>query len=387
MDKNLDAPEFPQELVEKYTPWINAAWDKVDEKMRRVAKECYAQLPYTAENGKYDDMSKKTVYAWTNGFWPGLMWLLYIDTKQDVYRNTAENAEAILDKAFDEEYECLNHDVGFMWSLSSGVNYQLFGGLRSKLRTLKAAGVLASRFNANGGFIRAWNGENREGYTIIDCMMNIPLLYRASEITGDPRFSAIADSHAALTMHKHVRADGSVYHVLNFDPITGELLSYPPSQGYDSEKSAWSRGQAWAIYGFTLAYCHSHKIEYLDTAKRVSHYFIANLRQSNIPPCDFRAPKKPVYYDTSAGLIAACGMLEIARCVNVYEKELYFEAALAILKETAKQHVDFTAESQYIVEDSTEAYFHARHNIPMVYADYYFTEALYKLRGNQLLFW
>lgn len=379
---------LPQKILEENKQWLDSTWEKVDNKLSRVAVECRQKLPYTTVDGRYNDLSEKTVYGWTNGFWPGLMWLMYIETKNPTYRETAEIAENTLDRAFTTEfYECLNHDVGFSWDLSSGVQYRLLKAVKSKIRLMMAAGVLASRYNPNGGFIRAWNGEGKEGYTIIDCMMNLPLLYRATEVSGDPRYGAIAMKHADLTMKDHLRPDGSVYHVANHDPKTGELLGYPESQGYDAQMSSWSRGQGWALYGFVLSYIHTGKQCYLDTAKKIAHYFIAALPEDYVPRCDFRAPEEPVYYDASAGLIAACGLIELAKYTQEYEKELYLRPAIGILKAVEENHCDFTDKDQAIVQHSTEAYHSGKKNISMVYADYYFVEALYKLRGNSFLFW
>ena len=250
-----------------------------------------------------------------------------------------------------------------------------------------AAAALASRYNVNGGFIRAWNDEGADGWAIIDCMLNIPLLYWASDEIGDPRFRQIAMHHADKTMENFVRPDGSVYHVVEFDLNTGEVLRYPHTQGYEPNNSSWTRGQAWAIYGFVLSYIHTGKQEYLDTAKKVAHYFISAVcTEGYIPKCDFRSPDEPEYLDTSAGAIAACGLIEIAKVVPEYEKKLYIKAAIAILQAIEKEHCDFTLEKESIVQN-VMGYYTQGHQISTTYGDYYFVEAIYKLKGYNMLLW
>lgn len=255
---------------------------------------------------------------------------MYVGTKNEQYRKVAEHAELLMDGAL-KNYNRLDHDVGFLWHISAGVNYRLFGGEGSYNRAMFAANTLAARYNDAGKFIRAWNGENRQGWVIIDCMMNIPLLYWASQALDDPRFKYVAMNHADTAMLNHVRADGSVYHILTYDANTGELLGPVDGQGY-SPDSSWSRGQAWALYGFVLSYIHTGKQEYLDTAKKVAHYFIASVCDDYLPRCDFRSPAEPVIYDTTAGACAACGLLEIANCVPEHEKRMYVNAAMNLLQ-------------------------------------------------------
>ncbi|MCI9626146.1 MAG: glycosyl hydrolase family 88 [Clostridia bacterium] len=367
--------------------WIDEIWEKIDKKLKPVSQSSFDKLPYTTENGKYvEKKSGDGVCWWTNGFWPGLMWLMYVGTKDEQYRKTAEHAEELLDEAF-EDYDHLNHDVGFMWHISAGVNYRLFGGHKSKVRAMHAADILAARFNSSGKFIRAWNGD-LFGRVIIDCMMNIPLLYWASHETGDPRYKYVAMSHADTTLKTHLRADGSVHHIVDLDIVTGEPVEAFGGQGYELG-SAWSRGQSWALYGYILSYIHTQKQVYLDAAKRVAHYFIANTAEYGVPLCDFRAPQEPVIYDTTAGACAACGLIEIAKNVPEHEQHLYMKAALRILKALEKDFCDWSDKEDSILQKGTEAYHSpdSSKHIPIIYGDYFFTEAIYKLKGFDMLFW
>lgn len=366
--------------------WVDEIWAKIDNKLKTVAPLNKDKIPYTTVDGVYNDMAKEDITWWTNGFWPGMMWLMYVGTKNEMYKEVAENAEKMLDAAF-EEYDHLHHDVGFMWHISSGINYRLFGGKKSRVRTSIAADMLASRYNASGKYIRAWN-EDKVGWVIIDCMMNIPLLYWASEEYKDPRFKYIAMNHADTVMKTHIRPDGSVNHIVDLDPVTGEPKEAFGGQGYELG-SSWSRGQAWAIYGYVISYIHTGKQEYLDTAKRVAHYFIANVCDDWLPKADFRCPDEPVIYDSTAGACTACGLLEIARVVPEHEKKLYLNVAMNLIKAMEKNFCNWTEEEQSILQMGTEAYFcrpQGKH-AAIIYGDYYFIEAIYKLKGFDMLFW
>ncbi|NLB80752.1 MAG: glycosyl hydrolase family 88 [Clostridiaceae bacterium] len=364
--------------------WVDQTWQKIEKKLSITSKRTDNNLlVYTTENNRF--VNKRGIFWWTNGFWPGILWLMYSQTKDESYKKIANNLEVILDEAL-SNLEHLHHDVGFMWLLSSVANYKLTGNPQSKKRALTAANILAARFNIAGNFIRAWN-EDRFGWAIIDCMMNIPLLYWATEQTQDPRFKHIAQGHANRTLETFIRPDGSVNHINVFGPETGEFVESLGGQGYGLG-SSWTRGQAWAIYGFILSYIYTKEQKYLDAAKSVSHYFIAALASKDdfVPDCDFRAPKEPIYKDTTAGVIAACGMIEISKNVPEFEKDLYLNSAMKILKQTEQRYADWSEQEDSIVQAGTESYNNG-HNIPIIYGDYFFIEAISKLRGNDILFW
>lgn len=369
--------------------WIDNVWEKLDKKLSRTAVSSRDKLPYTTLNGEHDNRVLTNPNWWANGFWAGLMWLMYAGTKKDDYKTTAERAEELLDSGL-FNFEGTDHDVGFMWHISSGINYRLTGNEKSKNRALYAAANLASRYNIKGGFIRAWNehdGIDAKGWSIIDCVMNIPLLYWASRHLNDDRFRYIAESHADMVMRDHVRPDGSVHHIVVHDPVTGEVLETPEGQGY-AVNSAWSRGHAWAIYGFVLSYIHTNEVKYLDTAKRCAHYFIAALGDDYIPRCDFRAPEEPVIYDATAGAIAACGLLEISKNVPELEKKIYFSVAEKLIKTLEERCCNWDDGEDSILQLGTGGYHKkSTHHIPIIYGDYFFAEAIYKLKGFKMLFW
>jgi len=381
-------------LSESDKDYFKSIWDNIDKKMKKVSVRSYDKIPYTSNGGVHDDKALKDIDWWTNGFWGGMMWILYLQTKNEQYKNTALNAEKMLRKVFEERAINLHHDVGFMWNITSGVHYRIDGDKIAMNDELLAAFTLASRFNIKGGYIRAWNNwlseDNNTGWTIIDCMMNVPLLYRASKIVGDDRFIHIAKAHADKTMENHIREDGSVKHIVEYNPHTGEFVKEYGGQGY-GEGSSWSRGQAWALYGFVLSFIHSGEKKYLDTAKKVANYFISCISNEKdyLPLCDFRAPKEPVIYDSTAGCCAACGLIELANCVDEYEKDLYLDAAVKMLKAITDKFVDFSEDTDSLVLYGTERYTSGIH-IPIIYGDYFYVEAIYKLineKKNDILMW
>lgn len=354
---------------------------RVEKKLKIMAPEIGANFPTSSNiTGEWDPKGKNAyISGWTNAFWPGMMWLMYIKTGDEMFKKYAEGCEDKLDEAFDI-FTGIHHDVGFMWSLSALADYKITGNEKSKARAMHAATILAGRFNHRAKYIRAWDHSSLR-WAIIDCMMNIPLLCWATEETDDPRFLHIAEAHADTVMKSFVRGDGSVNHIVEFDPETGDVIATHGGQGF-GVGSSWSRGQAWAIYGFALAYLNTGKQEYLDTAKRVAHYFIANLEPGKLPLLDFRAPAEPVYYDASAASIAACGLIEIANCVGEYEQGIYERAAMQLLR-VLDENCNYKEDELRLLENSSSSYRHPKgSNMPWIFGDYYLVEALMKLHGN-----
>ena len=370
----------------EYCEWAEEIYQKICIKMKAQAQRIGTDIPYIPENGRYKDMGKEGIHWWTNGFWPGMLWQMYHATQEELYKETARGVEKRLDQALNH-YSGLTHDVGFMWLHASVADYRLTGDEEAKERGLKAAGVLASRYNPVGQYLLAWNG-NRPGHMIIDCLMNLPLLYWASRETGDPRFSLIAEKHTDTALKYIVREDGSCNHIVILDPVTGEFTDNPGGQGY-GKGSSWSRGQAWAVYGFVLGYKYTGKIEYLEASKRVAHYFLANAAMTDyVPLLDFRAPKEPVYYDTTAGVIAACGLLALAEVVDIFEKSLYAEGALKILKAIEAKYCNWNPEEDSIVDFGSAKYHREEdREVPIIYGDYFFIEGVLRLLEKSFLIW
>ncbi|MFD2728404.1 glycoside hydrolase family 88 protein [Enterococcus camelliae] len=369
--------------------WANETFAKIHHKLTLQVQRVGEKIPYIPDmqSGKYEeDMATTDPVWWTNGFWAGILWQMYHATGNEQYREVAEENEKRLDKAFDI-FNGLHHDVGFMWLHTAVANYRLTQNERSKTRGHHAAQLLAGRYNPRGKYIRSWN-RDRAGWVIIDSMLNIPLLYWAEKEIQDPRFRFIAEDHANKVMNNLVRPDGSVNHIVVFDPTNGDLLETPAGQGYASG-SSWSRGQSWAIYGFALSYVHTHNQAYLDTAKKVAHYFISEVEKNKwIPLVDFRAPKDPVMIDTSAGMIAACGLLEIANHVPDLEKELYQDAAIKLLRTIEQRYSIWDERKDGLISGATGSYHEDRWTeVPIIYTDYYFVEGILRLLDKDFLIW
>lgn len=357
--------------------------EKVEKKLSIMADNIGANFPYTShEDGFHPLGDGANIYDWTTPFWPGMMWLMYVKTGDEKYRKIAEGCEDKLDKALDDFRE-VQHDVGFIASLTCIANYKLTGNERSLRRAEHKAHILAGRYNPAGKFIKAWD-TSAPGRIIIDCMMNLPLLYWASKTLykgTDPRFDVIGRAQADKAMEILIRGDGSANHMANLDPITGECLALPAGQGY-AEGSCWTRGQGWALYGFVLSYLNTGETKYLDVAKQVAHYFMVNVEPGKLPAIDFRSPKEPELFDASAASIAACGLIEIANSVSEYERDIYLDGAMRLLR-ALYDNCDFTEENLVLLNNCSSEY-HAPtgHHKPWIYGDYYLVEALMKLYGN-----
>ena len=383
-------------------------WNNVYEKLVAKTKaECErtgSAIPYTPVDGRYVDLQAGAgISWWTNGFWSGLLWQMYNATQDENYKNAACDVEKRMDEAF-EKFLGLHHDVGFQWLHTSVANYRLTGDTDARRRGLHAAFILAGRYNPAGKFIRAWN-QDKTGWSIVDTMMNLPLLYWASNELDDPRFAYIANSHADTCMNTILRPDGSCHHVVDLDPHTGEMLDpfesikEPIGKGTDPRTggqgygpgSSWSRGNSWALYGYALCYHYTKEQRFLDAAKRIAHYFISNLALNDwLPLVDFRAPAEPVLYDSSAGMIAACGLLEIAEHVPELEKHMYTESAHKVIMACEKKFCNWDNNVDGIMYGGTAAYKSqgaGTDGTSLIYGDYFFIEAVLRVLGKGFRIW
>lgn len=367
--------------------WYDKAWEQVVTKIDRVSERIEDTFPHVSIEGKYD--SQRSGW-WTAGFWPGSLWSVYKQEKNEKLAKYAISCEEKLDYDLNN-FLGIHHDVGFMWILSSVAHYKILKDEDARRRALIAASHLAGRFNIKGNFIRAWNDnvlEDSQGVAIIDCMMNIPLLYWASEELNDPRFKHIAMAHTETVMKEFIRDDGSVHHIVCFDPNTGERVGALGGQGY-SEDSAWARGAAWAIYGLAIGYGYTKERRYLEKAKQVAHFFLANLPEDKVPCWDFRAPKEQRDgKDTSAAACAASGLIELCKYLEDYEKDLYLNHAEQILKSLYENYGAWDEDEEALIKMGTVNYMRNKFiNTPIIYGDYFFIEAITKLRGEKEIFW
>ncbi len=368
---------------------------KIDKKLMASIRRNKGAIPAVTLNGHYDNRADSNkefgvddgLCWWTNGFWGGIANLMYFWTGNPVYMDVVKEDEELLDRCYTPSlFPGLHHDTGFMWLPLSVARYMQDKNEESKNRGLMAATVLAGRFNPEG-FIRAWNdnnGNKRLGWSIIDSMMNISLLYWATAVTADPRFAKIATIHASTTMKNAVREDGSVRHITEYDPQTGKYVCEHGGQGY-AEGSAWTRGQSWGIYGFLNAYKHTGKKEFLDTSEKIAEFAISHIPGSYHIPVDYLQPEEPAIEDSTAAAITASALIDLAKETG---KKKYMEVAVRLLEVLDEDRSDYSADTDGILLKCTGSY-HGTwdREIGFVYADYYYIEALLKLENKCLMIW
>ncbi len=373
-------------LTKEEKTWVEATLKKITDKMVPVTARNRDRIPYTTEGGKFDDKSESEITWWTNGFWGGEMWQLYQLTGNEMFKEEAIKVEEKLDRVLMIS-EGLDHDNGFKWLPTSVIRYKLEKNKDSLNRAMLAAGNMAGRFNIAGNFIRAWNNwddVDRRGFAIIDCMMNLPLLYWASEETTDPRFKMMAVAHADTAMKTFVRQDGSVNHIVVFDPFTGEMKESLGGQGY-GVGSSWTRGQSWGIYGFALSCRYTGDRNYLETSRKIADDVLSAMPESYLVPIDYRQPEDVDLEDSTAAAITASGLIELAGLLGDEEGEdKYLDAALKLLKTLDEKRISWGLETDNLLNNCAVDYHGDGHNMSIIYGDYYFIEAVMKLAGKAL---
>lgn len=284
-----------------------------------------------SENGFYQPTPNVN---WTTGFWTGQLWLAYEWSRDDAFAKAGSiQAESFL-KRIEDKVEVDHHDMGFLYSPSCVAAYKLAGDEIGKKAAIKAADQLISRFQPVGQFIQAWGPMNQpENYRfIIDCLLNLPLLYWASEETNDTKYRDIAEKHIHTAIANVIREDYSTWHTFFMNMETGEPDHGATCQGY-RDGSAWARGQAWGVYGCALAYRYTKREEYVEDFKHVTGYFLDHLPDDLVPYWDLEftdgsgEPK-----DSSSASIAACGMLEMANYLPEEEAAYYRSIAKKIME-------------------------------------------------------
>lgn len=321
---------------------------------------------------------------WTSGFFPGELWHLYEYTQNNFWKKKAQQHTDMLER---EKMNGKTHDMGFKMYCSYGNGYRLTQDERYKEILLQSARTLSTRFKPQAGIIRSWDHSRKKWDcpVIIDNMMNLELLFWATRESKDSTFYHIAVSHARTTMKNHFRPDNSCYHVIDYDTISGKVLKKNTHQGL-SHESAWSRGQAWALYGYTMCYRETKLPEFLQQAKNVEEYLFnhPHMPADYIPYWDFDAPNIPNEpRDASAATIIASALYEL----SLYDSEntgRYKERADKILENLTKNYRSATGKNNgFLLLHSTGTKpSDVEVDVPIVYADYYFIEAL--LRKDKL---
>ena len=317
---------------------------------------------------------------WTSGFPAGSFWLLYERTKDQAWRTAAESWTAALTS---QQTRTDTHDVGFIINCSFGNGYRLTQTASYKTVITTAAGSLASRFNATVGCTRSWDFGSWMFPVIIDNMMNLELLYRATALGGDARYKMIGATHAATTRTNHFRADASSYHLVDYNPTTGAVIKKQTNQGL-ADESAWARGQAWGLYGFTMSYRETNDARFLDQATRIADFYTQSARMpaDGVPYFDFDAPIRddvPDYRDASAGAIAASGLFELAQFASGAAAERYRAFAIKAVRSlsSTSYRAATGTNNQFLLMHSVGNYpQNDEVDVAINYADYYYLEAL-----------
>ena len=334
--------------------------------------------PRTVENGQFKMVGSRD---WTSGFFPAELWYFYQYTKDKKWLELAKKYTEDIKK---EQFNKGTHDLGFMVYCPFGNGYRLTGDPAYRDVIIQAAKSLSTRFNAKAGVIKSWdhNGDKWKYPVIIDNMMNLELLFEATKFTGDSSFYKIAVSHANTTLKNHYRPDFSSWHVIDYDTLTGNVRNKLTAQGYSNE-SAWARGQAWGLYGYTLCYRYTKNPVYLKQAEAIAKFILNNPTQNKdlVPYWDYNAPNIPnAPRDASAAAITASAFYELA---NYSKAAQYKELADKILASLTNSYRSPIGKNYGFILEHSTGHLPAKSEIdvPINYADYYYLEALLRSKG------
>lgn len=330
---------------------------------------------------------------WTAGFFPGSIWLLY---QRSLKRQLSAKSDEILRWALHwqqgleaQQHNSTTHDLGFMIMPSFCRDYELRGSSSSKEIIIQAGRSLSSRWSEKVQCLRSWDQSVSKRFNfvdasvdflvIIDNMMNLDLLYVTSHLTGDAEFARRATAHARKTLKYHIRHDNSTYHLVNYDPETGVPKGFYTVQGY-ADDSCWSRGQAWALYGFAVAYKYTRDAEFLLAAVRLAEYFCSRVPGDGAVYWDFDAPQSPALLDTSAAMIACSGMLLICQLAGNRQFVSTVAKIMAHCARHARTGAGYDSLLDHATVNNNKDAINPVRDTGLVYADYYFLEV-----GNRLI--
>jgi unsaturated chondroitin disaccharide hydrolase len=363
--------------------WVDKSIDTAAFQLNQMATEIAdsGKLPRSIKNGQ---IRLEDQYDWTSGFFPGSLWYMYEFTKDEKFKEQALKYTNLLYSVKDYTE---THDLGFMVYCSYGNAYRITNDTSYLPVMVQTADNLISRFDSTTQTIRSWDFGEWQYPVIIDNMMNLELLFWASDQTKDSKYRNVAIRHADTTIKNHYRADYSSYHVIDYDTITGEVRSKGTFQGY-ADESAWARGQAWGLYGYIVCYRYTQDQKYLDFAENIAAYIIKNVKtEDKIPYWDYNAPDIPdAPRDASAAAITASAMLELKDMVK--DGTQYYHYAETILKNlSSEQYLAKKGENKGFILMHSVGHLPANSEIdtPLNYADYYYLEALkrYKSANNE----
>ncbi|EAC1132062.1 glucuronyl hydrolase [Salmonella enterica subsp. enterica] len=367
-------------------PGLDSRW--LREALHEVLAKVDAMLPRftttfpaaSATDGHYPAVEK---VDWTEGFWTGMLWLAWEVTGDDKYRTVSENLLNSFEERLDKQIKVDTHDLGFLYMLSCVNAWKLTGNLRARGLALRAADLLYRRFNATAGVIQAWGDLNdpaRQGRMIIDCNLNIPLLFWAADETGNAAWREAATQHLAQAARYLVREDASSFHTFYMDIHSGQPLRGDTHQGFN-DSSCWARGQAWGIYGFALGFRHTGDITQPELARKLAHYFLNRLPEDFICYWDLIfTPQDNALRDTSAAAVAACGLTELLTLLPLTDplRSAYSNAIELIMRNLRERYFAHTQDG--LLREGV--YNFGRNmgiNEPNLWGDYFYFEALVRL--------
>lgn len=355
--------------------------------------DCF-QKAYS-EDGFYQATENRD---WTTGFWTGEIWLAYEFTKDERLKAAGDIQMKDFLNRIDNRIDVETHDLGFLYSPSCVAGYKLTGSPVGKEAALKAANELITRFHKKGEFIQAWGplGAPDNYRLIIDCLLNLPLLYWATDETGDEKYREIAEKHIHTALANVIREDFSTWHTFFFNMETGEPDHGATCQGY-RDGSAWARGQAWGIYGTAIGYKYTKRREYIDIFKGVTDYYLRHLPEDLVPFWDleFGDGDDDQPRDSSSASIAACGMLEMAKYMEPEDAAYYTGIAKKFMK-SVKDHyavTDFETSNGLVLHSTYSN--HSPYNTCNhygvdecnIWGDYFYMEALTRLHKDWCVYW
>lgn len=372
-----------------------AALDRAIEQVRRnLPAFTFSSQNHSSEKGVYAACENDD---WTNGFWPGEIWLAYERTQDPVLRYAGLiQVESFL-RRIQNKVKVDHHDMGFLYTPACVAAWMCTQDEHAKQAAIMAADQLMTRFQSVGSFFQAWGAMDApENYRyIIDCLLNLPLLYWASEVTGDGRYREAALRHTDTCLKYSFREDGSTHHTFYLDPKTGEGLRGVTCQGYSND-SSWARGQAWGIYGMALSYRYTKDPRCLDTFRKVLAYYLKRLPQDMVPYWDLiflDGSGEP--RDSSSAAIAACGLMEMApqlpreegeECVRLARQMLYSLTESYAVEPGSESnglllHGTYSRKSPYNTCDPAGV------DECVIWGDFFYMEALTRLTSDWHPYW
>ncbi|MEU3980888.1 glycoside hydrolase family 88 protein [Streptomyces sp. NPDC026672] len=345
------------------------AFDFAERQVRALVTGSPGGMPTYTENGRWVLDADPWAPTWSGGFLTGAMWLLARRTQDPWWHEQARRYSELLEP---RKSDTGTHDIGFVLEPSWGRRYELDAERHARDVLIEAGRTMAGRLEKAGGYLSTWVDP---GSTFIDVMMNVGIVFRAAAYSDDPALHEVALTHCRTSRRHLMRGDGSTVHEGWFDTTTGEFLRAATHQGWRAD-STWSRGQAWAIYGFTTAYRYTGDPGMLDAARRAADFYIAHTPGHGVPPNDWNDPSPALPWESSAAAVAAAGMLRLGVAAGAEHYRAYALRILATLRSTEFLAAD-TPGWQGVVRHAT---YHQRNGLgvdeSVMWGDYYFLEAL-----------